>query len=93
MLVLSLRPGDTVVCDNGLAFTLSWLRRGTARISIQAPDDVRVLRGCLLPPDLVESALMGRASLDELKTAFDEADKVRDKKHANPVQRQLNKPV
>lgn len=93
MLVISMKPGDTVVCSNGMAFSVSMLRRGVARVSINAPPDVRVLRGSLLPTELVQKALKGTASLEELRVAFDEADTLRAKRNANPPQRSTEEPV
>lgn len=93
MLVITMKPEESVVCSNGMAFSLKTMRRGVARICIHAPPDVRVLRGSLLPPELVESALAGRASLEELRVAFDEADNQRAKRHADSAQRKTEKSV
>jgi carbon storage regulator len=51
MLCLSRRPGEQIVIDGPCVITLVELRRGAARIGIEAPRDVNILRA-----ELVESS-------------------------------------
>jgi carbon storage regulator len=45
MLVLSRKLGEKVVIDGGITLTILEVERGRVRLGIDAPDDVRILRG------------------------------------------------
>ncbi len=45
MLVLSRRPGEKVVIGNGITLTVVEIRGNQVRLGIDAPDQVRILRG------------------------------------------------
>jgi carbon storage regulator len=45
MLVLSRKPGSKVVIDGGITVTVLDVAGDRVRIGIDAPDDVRILRG------------------------------------------------
>lgn len=44
MLILTRKPGEAVVVDGGLRITLLSMDGRTARLGIEAPDDVRIMR-------------------------------------------------
>jgi carbon storage regulator len=45
MLVLTRKPGEQLVIDNNIVITVVEVRGNRVRISIDAPEDVRILRG------------------------------------------------
>jgi carbon storage regulator len=45
MLVLTRKPGEKVVIGNGIIVTVIEVHRNRVRIGIDAPDQVRILRG------------------------------------------------
>ena len=45
MLVLSRKPGEKVVIGNGITITLVEVQGNRVRVGIDAPDQVRILRG------------------------------------------------
>jgi carbon storage regulator len=45
MLVLSRKPGEKVVIGNGITVTVVAVLGNRIKLGIEAPDDVRVLRG------------------------------------------------
>jgi carbon storage regulator len=45
MLVLSRKPGEKIVIDNGITVTILEATGHRVRIGIQAPEDVPILRG------------------------------------------------
>jgi carbon storage regulator len=45
MLVLSRREGDSIVIDGGVRILVLGIEGGDVRIGIEAPADVRILRG------------------------------------------------
>jgi carbon storage regulator len=45
MLVLSRKPGEKVIIGDGITLTIEEVRGNRIRISIAAPDQVRILRG------------------------------------------------
>lgn len=60
MLVLSRKPGEKVVIGEGITVTVLEIVGRRVRIGVEAPDDVRVLRGELafwLPLDGAEADL------------------------------------
>jgi carbon storage regulator len=44
MLVLSRKPGEQVVIDNGITLTVVEIRGNRVRLAFDAPDQVRILR-------------------------------------------------
>jgi len=48
MLVLSRKPGEKLVIDGDITITLVQINGGQARIGIEAPADVVILRGELV---------------------------------------------
>jgi carbon storage regulator len=48
MLVLCRRPGEKVVIGNGITLTVVEVAGNKVRVGIDAPDDVRILRGELV---------------------------------------------
>ena len=44
MLVLSRKPGEQVVLDNGITLTVVEVRGDRVRLAFDAPDQVRILR-------------------------------------------------
>lgn len=49
MLVLTRKPGETVVTSNGVTFQVLEINGRRVRIGITAPDDIRIRRGELPP--------------------------------------------
>jgi carbon storage regulator len=52
MLVLTRKPGETVILDNKISVTVASVVGNKVRLGFVAPDDVRILRGelaCWLP--------------------------------------------
>jgi carbon storage regulator len=45
MLVLSRKPGEKVVIGNGITITLVEVQGNRVRVGIDAPDQIRILRG------------------------------------------------
>jgi carbon storage regulator len=45
MLVLSRKPGEKIVLGQGITVTVLEVQGGRVRVGIEAPDEVRVLRG------------------------------------------------
>ena len=45
MLILSRRPGDSILIDGGIKLVVIACERGGVRIGIEAPSDVGILRG------------------------------------------------
>jgi carbon storage regulator len=68
MLVLSRKRGEKVVIGKDITLTIEEIRGNRVRISIDAPDQVRILRGellgkenlTLLDPDLEVKPLNGK---------------------------------
>lgn len=71
MLVLSRKPGEQVVIGSGITVTVLDVVGGRIRLGVEAPDDVRILRGELAwwlepegpqpqPNTLVPRKLQGR---------------------------------
>lgn len=85
MLCLTLKPGECVVMSNGCYAYLNHVRQGQARLSFSVPDDVRVLRGKLLDPSLVEAVKNQTATPEMIKIAFAEADAKRNSKRDHQV--------
>lgn len=59
MLVLSRKTGQTIVIDGGIRLTVIAIHAKQARIGIEAPEEVTILRGELprrIGPDLGSSA-------------------------------------
>ena len=48
MLVLTRKPAETILIGDGIVVKVIKTARGTVKIGIDAPDDVRVIRGELL---------------------------------------------
>ncbi len=48
MLVLTRKPAETIHIGDGIVVKVIKTARGTVKIGIEAPDDVRVIRGELL---------------------------------------------
>lgn len=57
MLVLTRKPEQTIRIGNDIVIKVTRIGKGTVKIGIDAPDDVRVMRGELLPMEKVEPAL------------------------------------
>jgi carbon storage regulator len=58
MLVLSRKPGEKLVIGEGITVTVLEIVGRRVRLGVEAPDDVRVLRGELafwLPTDAAEA--------------------------------------
>jgi carbon storage regulator len=54
MLVLSRKPGEKLVIGDGITVTVLEVVGGRIRLGVEAPEDVRILRGelaCWLEPD------------------------------------------
>lgn len=45
MLVLSRKPGEKIVIDNSIVITVVEVEGNRVRIGVEAPDNVRILRG------------------------------------------------
>jgi carbon storage regulator len=45
MLILSRRPGESILIDGGIRIVVLSAERGGIRIGIEAPADLRILRG------------------------------------------------
>ena len=45
MLILSRRPGDSIVIDGGIKVVVIACERGGVRLGIEAPPEVTILRG------------------------------------------------
>ena len=45
MLILSRRPGDSIVIDGGIRVVVIACERGGVRLGIEAPPEVTILRG------------------------------------------------
>ncbi|RLS36330.1 MAG: carbon storage regulator [Planctomycetota bacterium] len=64
MLVLSRKIGESIQIDGGIRVTVTKVRGGRVRLSIEAPPEMRVLR-----KELTESAdVAGKAQLDSAQT-------------------------
>jgi carbon storage regulator len=63
MLVLSRKVGEKVVVGNDIIVTVLEVRGNQVKIGIQAPDDVRILRGELA--DFLEHPLVVKTPHDE----------------------------
>lgn len=48
MLVLTRKPAETIQIGDGIVIKVIKTAKGTVKIGIEAPDDVRVIRGELL---------------------------------------------
>jgi carbon storage regulator len=48
MLVLSRKPGEKIVLEKGITVTVLEIQGGRVRIGVEAPEEVRVLRGELV---------------------------------------------
>lgn len=48
MLVLSRKPGDTIVIDGGITVVVLGCEKGSVRLGFSAPDAVTILRGEVL---------------------------------------------
>jgi carbon storage regulator len=72
MLVLTRKPGEKIVIDGQITITLLSSEAGRARIGIDAPDDVRILREELLDPqeDLAEETPNEQLYSAELAGSF-----------------------
>jgi len=58
MLVLTRKPGEKVVIGNNITVTILAIEGGRVRVGIDAPDDIRILRGELafwMEPDPVRA--------------------------------------
>ncbi len=51
MLALTRKPGQTIVTSNGVTFTVIKSGKGKVRVGVEAPADVVIRRGELLPLD------------------------------------------
>jgi carbon storage regulator len=51
MLVLSRKPGEQIHIGDGILLTVVEIRGNRVRLSLEAPDDVRILRGELAVDD------------------------------------------
>jgi carbon storage regulator len=49
MLVLSRKPGEKIVLGGNITLTVVEVRGNQVRLAFEAPDDVRILRGELVP--------------------------------------------
>lgn len=64
MLVLSRKIGESIQIDGGIRVTVTKVRGGRVRLSIEAPPEMRVLR-----KELIESADVAvKAQLDSAQT-------------------------
>jgi carbon storage regulator CsrA len=54
MLVLSRKPGETIVTSNGITVTVAEIKGNRVRLAFDAPDDVRILRAELAPIERLE---------------------------------------
>ncbi len=64
MLVLSRKIGESIQIDGGIRVTVTKVRGGRVRLSIEAPPEMRVLR-----KELIESADVAvKAQLDSTQT-------------------------
>ncbi len=59
MLVLSRKQGQQIVVGSSVVVTIVRVRGAKVRIGIEAPEEMRVLRGELQPPDDLGVALSG----------------------------------
>jgi carbon storage regulator len=66
MLVLSRKPGEKVVIGEGITVTVLEVVGNRVRVGIEAPGDVRILRGelaCWLEPEVSTAATTPRSPL------------------------------
>lgn len=80
MLVLSRRPGEKILFPNvGIAVEIIRTKGNTVRVGIEAPEDIRVLRGELdqreTPPKLNSSTSI-KLSSDNGISSFEESERI-----------------
>ena len=71
MLVLSRKLGERVILGEGIVVTVTELNGQRVRIGIEAPDDVRVLRGELFEaPQLAANVGLSRDAVRRFGTPY-----------------------
>ena len=69
MLILTRREGDAIFIDGGVRIVVLSVDRKGVRLGIEAPSDVRILRGEIVAE--VENATKGAATQEAAKTLLD----------------------
>ena len=70
MLVLTRKPAEMIQIGDDIVIKVIKTARGTVKIGIEAPSNVRVIRGELLEPAPVEAADRVEASVAKLAERF-----------------------
>jgi carbon storage regulator len=73
MLILTRREGDAIYIDGGVRIVVLSADRKGVRLGIEAPPDVRILRGEIVAQ--VESANKGAATAESAKSLMDKLPK------------------
>lgn len=73
MLILTRREGDAIYIDGGVRIVVLSVDRKGVRLGIEAPPDVRILRGEIVAE--VESATKGAATGEAAKSLLDKLPK------------------
>jgi carbon storage regulator len=73
MLILTRREGDAIYIDGGVRIVVLSVDRKGVRLGIEAPSDVRILRGEIVAE--VENATKGAASGESARSLLDKLPK------------------
>lgn len=73
MLILTRREGDAIYIDGGVRIVVLSVDRKGVRLGIEAPPDVRILRGEIVAE--VESATKSAATAETAKSLLDKLPK------------------
>lgn len=70
MLVLTRKPAETIQIGDSIVVKVIKTARGTVKIGIDAPDDVRVIRGELVEPAAIEPQAHPEPAVGKLTEHF-----------------------